>query len=184
MTEGLPAGVAATEPHAESQTQSARRETADRDSCLSKAESEVLERAYGPKSPLHKYLDLEVSDFVDEGFARLPQDANILDPRLMGPNFMNERIRFRLPPGVGGGEGGGRREDEVLAMAARGFRDARVDVIRAMRRGGGHRWGGPRRTEGNLNPEAPLMQLLWQSLLPWNVFPTPSRPVPPPPAWL
>ena len=57
----------------------------------SASEAEVLRRAYGAGSPIHKYLDLEISDFA-EAFAQLPQDANILNPRLMGPNFMNERV--------------------------------------------------------------------------------------------
>lgn len=106
----------------------------------------------------------------------------------MGPNFMNERVRFRLPDGAGGGNGGGRGGagiDELLAMAlALGHGENRAD---ALRRGGGEdvrlqRHGGSQR--GNLDPQAPLMQLFWQSFLPWNVFPTPSRPVPPPPRWL
>ncbi|CAM9847316.1 unnamed protein product, partial [Laminaria digitata] len=62
----------------------------------SESEAEIMRRAYGAGSPIHKYLDLEVSDFA-ESFALLPQDANILNPRLMGPNFMNERVRLRMP---------------------------------------------------------------------------------------
>lgn len=162
---------------------------------MSELEMDVLARAYNSRSsPIHKYLDLAVSDFVEEGFALLPQDANILDPRLMGPNFMNERVRFRLPagPAAGGGGGGlggvglGAGLDELLAMALDlGHGDRRAVAMRGMGDGvGGRRQqqGGPRR--GNLDPRAPLLQLFWQSLLPWNVFPTLSRPVPRPPPWL
>ncbi|CAN0344182.1 unnamed protein product, partial [Hapterophycus canaliculatus] len=93
-----------------------------------------------------KYLDLALSDF-DESFALLPQDANILDPRLMGPNFMNERVRLRIPAGAGGPglergrgwRGGHDVLDEVFAMAM----------------------------QGNLSPESPLAQLFWQTFLPW-----------------
>ena len=136
---------------------------------------------------MHKYLDLALSDF-DEAFALLPQDANILDPRLMGPNFMNERVRLRMPDGGGGGAGGGRDIgwgggqdvlDEVLAMAMQVI--GRQDAAARLRRQRGGRGGG---AGGNLTPESPLAQLFWQTLMPWNVFPTPSRPPPPPPRWL
>eukprot|EP00903_Cladosiphon_okamuranus_P006771 g6603.t1 len=151
----------------------------------SASEVEVLRRAYCKESPIHKYLDLALSDF-DEAFALLPQDANILDPRLMGPNFMNERVRWRLPDGAGAGGGrgmdwGGGQDvlDEVLAMAMQVI--GRQDAAARLRRQRGGRGGA---AEGNLNPESPLAQLFWQTLLPWNVFPTPSRPPPPPPQWL
>lgn len=157
------------------------------------SEAEVLERAYSKTSPINKYLHLALSDF-DESFALLPQDANILDPRLMGPNFMNERVRLRMPGGVGGGgnggggvgEGGRDLLEEVLAMAMQAVdreaagrgRGRAVAPLGALPR------GRRRNAGGNLNPEAPLAQLFWQTLLPWNVFPTPSRPPPPPPRWL
>lgn len=147
--------------------------------CPSPSEAEVLQRAYGPGSPILKYLSLALADF-DEAFALLPQDANILDPRLMGPNFMNERVRLRMP---GGGGRGQDMLDEVVAMAMQaggrqgaGMRGAQGWDHRGRRVAGG--------AQGNLNPESPLAQLLWQTLLPWNVFPTPSRPPPPPPRWL
>lgn len=149
--------------------------------CPSASEAEVLRRAYCKGSPVHKYLDLALSDF-DESFALLPQDANILDPRLMGPNFMNERARVRMPAGGGRGmdwEGGRDVLDEVLAMAMQVI--GRQDAVARMRRQGGRRGGA---AEGNLTPESPLAQLFWQTLLPWNIFPTPSRPPPPPPRWL
>ncbi|CAN0122610.1 unnamed protein product, partial [Discosporangium mesarthrocarpum] len=61
-------------------------------------EAETLERAYGPGSPLSKYAEVLLSDF-GESFPRLP--ANALDPRLMGGNFMNQRLgRVRLPAAV------------------------------------------------------------------------------------
>lgn len=146
--------------------------------CPSASETEVLRRAYGKGSPIHKYLDLARADFA-ESFELLPQDANILDPRLMGPNFMNERVRLRMPAGGGRGQD---VLDEVLAMVmqavGRQAGDMGWDRV-GMRRG--HRG---RLAEGNLSPEAPLAQLLWQTLLPWNVFPTPSNPPPPPPPWL
>lgn len=91
-----------------------------------------------------------------------------------------------MPGGVGAGAGGGVGWgggqdvlDEVLAMAMQVI--GRQDAAARMRRQGG---GRGRAAEGNLNPEAPLAQLFWQSLMPWNVFPTPSRPPPPPPRWL
>lgn len=153
--------------------------------CPSASEVEVLRRAYCKESPVHKYVDLALSDF-DEAFALLPQDANILDPRLMGPNFMNERVRMRMPDGAGAGGGrrmgwGGGQDvlDEVLAMAIQVI--GRQHAAARLRRGQGGRGGGE---EGNLSPESPLAQLFWQTLLPWNVFPTPSRPPPPPPRWL
>jgi len=153
--------------------------------CPSTSEDEVLRRAYGKNSPIHKYLDLALSDF-DESFALLPQDANALDPRLMGPNFMNERVRLRMPGGVGVGAGGGAGLeggqdvlDQVLAMAMQVI--GRQDATARMR---GQGRGGGGSAEGNLRPEAPLAQLFWQTLMPWNVFPTPSRPPPPPPRWL
>lgn len=151
--------------------------------CPCEAETNVLRRAYGKESPINKYLGLPLSDF-DEAFALLPQDANILDPRLMGPNFMNERVRLIMPavPGGGGREGALDVLDEVLAMALLiGRQEEGVGRDRGVLRGGRH---GRARAEGNLDPEAPLAQLFWQTLLPWNVFPTPSRPTPPPPRWL
>lgn len=154
--------------------------------CPSAPEAEVLRRAYGKESPINKYLDLALSDF-DESFALLPQDANILDPRLMGPNFMNERVRLRMPAGVGPGleagrgwRGGHDVLDEVFAMAMQVI--GRQDEAARMRREGGRVGRGG--MEGNLSPESPLAQLFWQTFLPWNVFPTPSRPPPPPPRWL
>ncbi|CAM9753416.1 unnamed protein product [Scytosiphon promiscuus] len=154
--------------------------------CPSASEAEVLRRAYGEESPINKYLDLALSDF-DESFALLPQDANILDPRLMGPNFMNERVRLRMPAGAGPGHEGGRGWrgghdvlDEVLAMAMQVI--GRQDEAARVRRRGGR--GGRGGAGGNLSPESPLAQLFWQTFLPWNVFPTPSRPPPPPPRWL
>ncbi|CAN0024818.1 unnamed protein product, partial [Ectocarpus fasciculatus] len=134
------------------------------DFCPSAAEAEVVRRAYGKGSPIQKYLDLALSDF-DESFALLPQDANILDPRLMGPNFMNERVRLRVPPGaVPGGAGergwGGGQEvlDEVLAMAMQVI--GRQDAAARMRRQGGGRGRGGE--GGNLSPSSPLAQLFWQ----------------------
>jgi hypothetical protein len=55
--------------------------------------NQVLSRAYSADSPLHKYTSLAVADFSD-AYQQLPQDANILDPLLMGPNMMNQRLRF------------------------------------------------------------------------------------------
>lgn len=146
-------------------------------------EKEVLERAYGKDSPIEKYLDLPSSDF-EEAFALLPQEANLLHPRLMGANFMNERVRLRLPE-VPRGWGDRGAFDELLAGMQ--VRDAGEEMGR---RGGDGRWlrdpgGAARRVRAaNLDPRAPLAQLFWQTLLPWNVFPTPSRPTPPPPDWL
>ncbi|CAM9226574.1 unnamed protein product [Pylaiella littoralis] len=138
-------------PAARAQAQAA---TADSSSAAS--EAEVFRRAYCSGSPIHKYLNLALSDF-DESFALLPQDANVLDPRLMGPNFMNERVRLRVPPGAGGGAGGGGRGwgggqdvlDEVLAMAMQVI--GRQDAAARMRREAGG--GGQGEEEGVLRGE-------------------------------
>lgn len=153
---------------------------------VSPDETEALGTAYREGSPLHKYLDLVVTDFSDEGFARLPADANILDPQLMGRNFMNQRMRVQLPPGMGNNN---RRDlpegiDALQAFVRElGHLEEEAHVLR--RGQARNRLQAGRRTHrGNLNPEAPLAQLLWQTLLPWNVFPTPSNPPPPHPARL
>lgn len=59
---------------------------------------QVLQKAYAHPSPLHKYRHFTVGEFSD-AYPQLPADANILDPVLMGPNMMNQRLRF-------GGNGG------------------------------------------------------------------------------
>lgn len=146
-------------------------------------EKEVLKRAYHKDSPIEKYLDLPSSDF-EEAFALLPQEANLLHPRLMGANFMNERVRLRLPEAPRGWADRVGFDELLAGMQAR---DAGEEMGRG---GGGGRWlrdpgGAARRVRAaNLDPRAPLAQLFWQTLLPWNVFPTPSRPTPPPPDWL
>lgn len=152
------------------------------------SEEEMLIReVYQEGSPIGKYSALVLSDFTEESFVRLPADANILDPRLMGPNFMNGRLRLPLPPAaLGRGERGGVAENDMhgLMDIAAGLRLEEADRAHWRRRPRSRHLRLVQGLRGNLDPEAPLAQLLWQSLLPWNVFPTPSNPPPPPPAWL
>ncbi|CAM9122097.1 unnamed protein product [Choristocarpus tenellus] len=139
------------------------------------AEIEILKRAYQPNSPLTKYLDMALSDF-SESFPTLPANANALDPRLMGANFMNQRLaRVRLPGMRGGrrnGEEGGALVNMANLMEQLRQNEVAEDVQgRAAGRGGVG--------SGNLDPALPLAQLFWQTLLPWNSFSTPRNPVPP-----
>ncbi len=108
-----------------------------------KEEAQELVALYEEGSPLDKYRQVDSADFRDE-FARLPPELNPLDPALADPAVARRgRLRFRR--GMLGGRAG------VQPPALWGEADHR-------------------RTRGNLDPNLPLMELFWRSLLPWNTI--------------
>ncbi|KAG5191759.1 transcriptional repressor TCF25-domain-containing protein [Tribonema minus] len=128
------------------------------DACCEE-EREVLARAYRLKdSPLLKYLALSPADFSDAAaYQQLPHDVNILNPALAAPQMLPPGRRLR---------GAGAALDAQLRQHG---------AMRAFAAGGAGGGGGG---GGTLDPSAPLAELLWRSLLPWNTMETPRNPPP------
>jgi hypothetical protein len=112
---------------------------------------------FGAASPAMRYLEIPLSEFGD-AYEQLPADLNVLDPALLAPQAqarLADHARFQRRAhrqggggggGGGGGEwGGGEDEDELEEQLAAALAT-----------------GEP------LDPNSPLVQLFWQSALPWN----------------
>jgi len=122
----------------------------ERDPGAYKLEEEEVARHYGPgENPLDKYRGVAVADYGDE-WPRLPADLNPLDPALADP-AVARRGRLRLRRGGGRGLGGFQHPQQQLW-------------------GGGIGGDGMGRAGGNLDPNLPLAELFWRSLLPWNTI--------------
>jgi hypothetical protein len=123
------------------------------------AETERLFRSLKSSScPAVKYLDIPLAELGDQ-YEQLPPDLNVLDPTLLAPHrqrrLAEDARRQR------------RLQHQAMQQQARGG-------------GGGARGGGPRNNGDDelspeemafvqgLDPSAPLLQLFWQSALPWN----------------
>lgn len=111
-----------------------------------KLEEEEAARYY-EENPLEKYRGVAVADYGDE-WPRLPPDLNPLEPALADP-AVARRGRLRLRRGMPRGMGGFQQQQQQQL------------------------WGngdgiGP--AHANLNPNLPLLELFWRSLLPWNTI--------------
>lgn len=110
---------------------------------------------------LIRYARCDPADYEGR-FQTLPQDANPLDPGLLAPALAvdpNRRRRFL------------RRGDMPAARA--GGMD---DEMPAIFQGGGLVIGGP--PANVIDPDDPLVEVLWRSMLPWNTVdgvPPPRR---------
>jgi Transcriptional repressor TCF25 len=114
-------------------------------SLFSEGDVESLGRL--PLSPsLIRYARCDPSDYEDR-FQTLPMDANPLDPGLLAPALAVDPNRRRFL----------RRGD----MLARHQEDADIDIfpVRGV-------IGGP--PTHVIDPDSPLMEVFWRSMLPWN----------------
>lgn len=115
--------------------------------------SSSIMQIYTPSPALQRYTDVDPMDFQDS-FRRIPADANPLDPGLMDAalHYTPNRRRFlrmnRGGQGVRGNDGGidldmvGAQQPRTLLGTGR----EGMDVI---------------------DPDLPLLELFWRSLLPW-----------------
>lgn len=110
---------------------------------------------------LIRYARCDPSDYEDR-FQTLPQDANPLDPGLLAPALAVDPNRRRFL----------RRADQRGAEAAAQLEDAQA----FLQGGGGLVIGGP--PTNVIDPDDPLVEVLWRSMLPWNTVdgvPPPRR---------
>jgi len=115
----------------------------------------AMER-FGETSPAAHYLEFSLSEFGD-AYEQLPADMNVLDPAILAPQAQahiadNARMQRRAHRQVGLGGGGGRG-----AGGGGDFGDELEEQLAAALA-----------TGEPLDPNSPLMQLFWQSALPWN----------------
>ena len=110
----------------------------------------TMER-FGAASPAAHYLEFPLSEFGD-AYEQLPPDMNVLDPAILAPqaqarlaDYARVQRRAHRQVGRGAGGGGGEFDDELDEQMAAALAS-----------------GEP------LDPNSPLMQLFWQSALPWN----------------
>jgi hypothetical protein len=109
---------------------------------------------------LIRYARCDASDYEDR-FQTLPQDANPLDPGLLAPALVVDPNRRRFL----------RRADMPAAAMAQGEDDG-PNIFQ----GGGLMIGGP--PTNVIDPDDPLVEVLWRSMLPWNTVdgvPPPRR---------
>lgn len=132
---------------------------------------------------ISRYEHALEEDFQD-GYNRLPPEANPLDPMLADPRVLRGEVRFQGARGARGARRnqleqmlanqrmGGIDEEAVLAEFQRlrelGI-DANLEDIAAQffAQGGAENNQLPI-APGNLDPNLPLMQLFLQMMLPWN----------------
>lgn len=137
---------------------------------------------------MRKYLSAAQEDFLED-FPRLPPEANPLDPRFADPRMLarhmipqNQRGRLADPlEGLGlGAEGeaahgfmdpNGRVNEEALFAEMVRLQEMGIDVnmqdlLAQMQHMGG--FGEAALDRGNVDLDAPLMQLFLQTLLPWS----------------
>jgi len=106
---------------------------------------------------LIRYARCDPSDYEDR-FQTLPQDANPLDPGLLAPALVVDPNRRRFL----------RRADAAHAQV----QDEGPNIFQ----GGGFVIGGP--PTNVIDPDDPLVEVLWRSMLPWNTVagvPPPRR---------
>ena len=96
---------------------------------------------------LIRYARCDPDDYEDR-FQTLPMDANPLDPGLLGPALAVDPNRRRFL-----------RRADMRAVA-------QDEEVPAIFRGGGLVIGGP--PTGVIDPDDPLVEVLWRSMLPWN----------------
>ena len=109
---------------------------------------------------LIRYARCDPADYEDR-FQTLPQDANPLDPGLLAPALAVDPNRRRFL-----------RRANMPAARAGGVNDE----IPAIFQGGGLVIGGP--PANVIDPDDPLVEVLWRSMLPWNTVdgvPPPRR---------
>lgn len=106
---------------------------------------------------LIRYARVDPADYEDR-FQTLPQDANPLDPGLLAPALAVDpnRRRFMRMPQVGRGQDDG------------------AEALLRQQGGAGLVIGGP--PTNVIDPDDPLVEVLWRSMLPWNTV----EGVPPP----
>lgn len=127
---------------------------------LANKEAKLLEEPTVPFA-LIRYADLKLDDFQDS-FPHIPivDAADALDPRLVDAAMnvrLNARRMLRMPNQRGGGGGGG---DEAFNL--NDFPGQRAaQQIRTM-------FGTGRDDMIVIDPDLPIAEIFWRSLLPWN----------------
>lgn len=141
-------------------------------------EERELRTSYFPGSPLERYLAASPSDFVDE-FESLPNDVNPLDP---GPHATTPAADMLQYPvhcanfhhACFSSCGVSALMDPAIARRGRlrilqpgvqqQFQRQRAFFMMQNARARAAAYGGA----NLLNPDLPLMELFWRTLLPWN----------------
>mmetsp|Transcript_32837 Transcript_32837/g.72059 ORF Transcript_32837/g.72059 Transcript_32837/m.72059 type:complete len:594 (+) Transcript_32837:769-2550(+) len=113
---------------------------------------------------LIRYMSVDPSDYED-AFTTLPADANPLDPALVAPALAldpnRRRLGRRMPRGGGGGDIGNDWQQQILEQMQLAGAGGEMLMI---------------------DPDLPLAEVFWRSLMPWNhVEGVPEGPPPPNP---
>ena len=116
------------------------------------AVSEIPDEIYLPSPALQRYSRIDPADFEDR-FRLLPAEANPLDPALLAMSLVVNTNRRRILRR--GGRGGNHHLDPLEVLDNR-VRAAQQGIV----------IGGP--PTHTINPDSPLLEVLWQSMLPWN----------------
>jgi len=119
------------------------------DDVKSKAEGQAVS-TFQPSPALIRYLRCDPSDYEDS-FRTLPADANPLDEALLGPVMALDPNRRRF---LRRNRGGRNAEEEELELQRQMM----------MMQAGGVALGGEM---VNIDPDLPLLEVFWRSLLPW-----------------
>jgi Transcriptional repressor TCF25 len=102
---------------------------------------------------LQRYARIDKADFEGR-FQLLPAEANPLDPGLLAISLVVDTNRRRFLR-RGGDRGGQRNIDPLEAVENRARAGMQGIVI-----------GGP--PVHDIDPDSPILEVLWQSMLPWN----------------
>jgi Transcriptional repressor TCF25 len=116
------------------------------------AEEKNLKCSLSLDPSILRYARSDPEDYEDR-FRHLPQEANPLDPNLVAAALVVDPNRRRLFRGGGGVARGG--EDEQFDPRNRGLLVGHELLI-----------GGP--PTHIVDPDDPLLEVFWRSLLPWN----------------
>ena len=116
------------------------------------AVTEIPNEAYLPSPALQRYARIDPADYEDR-FRMLPAEANPLDPALLAMSLVVNTNRRRI---LRRGDRAGNQHLDPLEVLENRARAAQQGIV----------IGGP--PTHRINPDSPLLEVLWQSMLPWN----------------